>query len=194
MKKIIKIMAVIFGLLLLGTGIYFYGPLISWQQKQEHTTANSIIKAYDQTRDLPAILEIFQKDWYWLIASKPEYSQEFVEYMFKNSTPNKDPRYMGKLITKVLYENDQLVGFTSYYMKNFFIGIILFVVVKPEFRGKGYAQQLMKSAIEDLKQQGASLITLVTRTTNESAQKLYKRLGFTASYDQDGFVYFELKV
>lgn len=194
MKKIIKIIAVIVGLLLLGAGIYFYTPHISWQQKQEHTTANSTIKSFDPTRDLPAILEIFKKDWYWLIASEPEYSQEFVEYIFKNNRPNKDPRYLNKLITKVLYENDQLVGFTSYYMKNFFIGIILFVVVKPEFRGKGYAQQLMKSAIEDLKQQGASLITLVTRTTNESAQKLYKRLGFTASYDQDGFVYFELKV
>ena len=178
----IKILALILGLSAGATALYYYGP----QRTQQ--TPDSIIPFQDD-RDTTEILDIFEKDRYWLVSSE-DYSPEF---MLKNRAPNKhDSRYFGKLIIKVLRENDQFIGFTAYYMKNFCTGILLFVAVKPELRGKGYAQQLMKHAINDLKRQGASIITLVTRTTNESAQKLYKRLGFTVSYEEDGYVYFEL--
>ena len=115
-------------------------------------------------------------------------------FMLKNRAPNmRDSRYFGKLNIKVLRENDQFIGFVAYYMKNFFIGQLLFLAVKPEFRGKGYAQKLMQYAIEDLKKQGATMITLVTRTSNVAAQAVYKKAGFHVSHEEDGYVYFELR-
>jgi len=185
-KKITKAAAIIIALSFAATAIYYYLP----QPRQEVEAPHDNIVAFQPDRDTNEILDIFKKDRYWLVSSD-NYSPEF---MLQNRAPNKeDARYFGKLNIKVLYEMDKFVGFIAYYMKNFFIGTILFIDVKSEFRGKGYAQQLMQHAIADLKKQGASMVTLVTRTSNESAQKLYKRLGFRVAHEDDGYVYFEIR-
>ncbi len=182
-KKIIKAAAVIIGLSTAAAVIYYHLP----QPANQFT--NDKVLVFDDKRDTQAILNIFKDDWYWLVSSD-DYSPEF---MLKNRAPNKDPRYFGKLNIRVLYDQDNFVGFICYYMKNFFIGQILFIDVKKEFRGKGFAQHLMKYAIADLKKQGATMITLVTRTSNLDAQRVYKKLGFTTMLEEDGFVYFELR-
>lgn len=184
LKRLIKISALILSFGLIGATAYYYFaptpvPVIS----------DSVIP-FDYARDADSIKQIFTDDRYWLLSSQ-DYD---VEHMLRNKAPNKrEERYNGKLIIKVLYEHNQFVGFICYYLKNFFLGQVLFVDVKPEFRGKGYAQKLMKHAIADMKKQGATMITLVTRTSNTSAQAVYKKLGFNVSFEEDGFVYFELR-
>lgn len=182
-KKIIRATIIIIGLSLLGTLIYYHLP----QPKEEFL--NDKVLHFDEARDTKAILDIFKNDWYWLVSSD-DYSPEF---MMKERAPNKDPRYRGKLNIRVLYDRDQFVGFVAYYMKNFFMGQILFLDVKKEFRGKGFAQQLMKYALNDLKKQGATLITLVTRSSNIDAQRVYKKLGFKVAVEDEGYVYFEYR-
>ncbi len=184
LKRVTKIVALILSLGLIGaTAYYYYAPT------PVPVVSDSIIP-FDYARDAQNIKQTFIDDKYWLLSSE-DYD---VEYMLANKAPNKrEPRYVGKLNIKVLYENNQFVGFIAYYLKNFFLGQILFVDVKQEFRGKGYAQKLVKHAIEDMKKQGATMITLVTRTSNISAQSVYKKLGFTVSLEEDGFVYFELR-
>ena len=181
-KRIIKILALASAFSLAGAGLYYILP---------YAQSKECILPFKLERDKQEVLDIFIKDRYWLVASE-DYSPEF---MLENRAPSKnEPRYYGKLDIKVLYnDQNQFIGFIAYYMKNFFVGQILFLDVKEEFRGKGYAQQLMNHAIKDLKSQGATLITLVTRTNNESAQKLYKLLGFNVSYEEHGFIYFDLK-
>ncbi len=61
-------------------------------------------------------------------------------------------------------------------------------------RGKGFAQKLMQYAIDDMRRLGAKKITLITRTSNTSAQKLYNRIGFKEIYRDEGYVYFEYRV
>ena len=189
-KKIIKAAAIIVTLSFAATAIYYYLPQ-TWRYIPASTISGPVILDYDEARDTAEILDIFKKDWYWLISSE-DYSPEF---MLKNRAPKMhDPRYYGKLIIKVMYDNNQFVGFTTYYMKNFFIGQILFVAVKQELRGKGYAQKLTKYAIEDLKKHGATMITLLTRSANTAAQAVYKKLGFNVTFEEDGFVYFDMRV
>lgn len=182
-KTLTKVAAVLI-LLSFGASIfYYYAP-------QPLVEQISQISDFQDTRDTQDLLKIFETDRYWLISSE-DYDPL---HALQTRSPNKrDSKYFGKLHIKVLRENDQLVGFVAYYMKNFFIGQLLFLAVKPEFRGKGYAQKLMKYAVDDMKKQGASIITLVTRTSNVSAQAVYKKLGFTQTYEEDGFVYFELR-
>lgn len=183
-KKIVKIIALAVSLTLVGAAGYYYytptpAPLIS----------DSVIP-FDYARDAAHIKQTFIDDKYWLLSSE-DYD---VEHMLSKRSPNKrEQRYSGKLNIRVLYEDNQFVGFIAYYLKNFFLGQILFVDVKNEFRGKGYAQKLVKYAIEDMKKEGATMITLVTRTSNSSAQAVYKKLGFGVSFEEDGFVYFELR-
>ena len=167
------------------TVLYYYFP------QPAVTQTTDLIQDFNEARDSQDILNIFKEDRYWLLSS-PNYSPE---HMLSTRSPNKDDaRYFGKLNIKVLREAGKFVGFVAYYMKNFFIGTVLFLDVKPEFRGKGYAQKLMRYAIDELKKQGASIITLVTRSENYSAQAVYKKTGFVKTLEEDGFVYFDLRV
>lgn len=183
-KTLIKIAAVLILLSFGASVFYYYAP-------QQVLVPSGPITDFKDDRDTQDLLKIFETDRYWLISSE-DYDPA---YALSTRSPNKrDSRYFGKLNIKVLRENDQLIGFVAYYMKNFFIGQLLFLAVKPEFRGKGHAQKLMQYAIDDMKKQGASMITLVTRTSNLGAQAVYKKLGFTVTHEEDGFVYFDLRV
>lgn len=129
-----------------------------------------------------------KNNWYWLIASD-DFS---VNHMLKNRAPNnRDIRYFGKLIIKVLRVKNEFAGFTAYYKKNFNTGQLLFVAVKDEFRGHGYGFELVNYAVRALDQMGVSRVQLLTRTDNTAAQSIYKRAGFKEAYRVPGFVYFE---
>jgi len=142
-------------------------------------------------RDAKPILKIFDKDWYWLVASSREdYSADF---MLKNKVPpGGGPEKFGELVIKVLLEDGKLAGFVAYHKKKFYEGFLLFLAVDKAFRGKGYGEQLARYAIDDLFEQGCSVIRLVTRTNNTAARKLYKKLGFDEALIEDGFVYFQV--
>ena len=147
------------------------------------------IYKYDVERDTQKILDLFKSDWYWLVSS-PDYSPEF---MLKHRAPSKNPLHLGRLKIKVLRENNEFVGFIAYYMKMATTGLILFIAVEPEFRGKRYGEQLMRYALDDLVHLGAKVIRLTTRPANVSGQNLYKRIGFYETSRDEEFVHFEYK-
>jgi len=127
----------------------------------------------------------FKENWYSLI--EPE---DFdVNHMLDTHSPNSwEPHYTGKLNIVVLYQEGQPVGFGTYYLLNSVVGRIQFIAVDKEFRGKRYAQKLVNFAVNALKKMGAKSIKLSTRVNNESARKLYKRLGFPIVGEVKGFV------
>lgn len=160
-------------------GVYYY---------QTHVQEEPISE-YQEARDKAEILALFKSDWHWLTASD-DYDPVF---MLDNHAPNKrDARFYGKLQIKILREQNQFLGFVAYYQKTLAEGQILFVDIKPEFRGKRYAEKLMRYAENELRKMGVSMINLVTRTTNHRAQALYNRLGYIVIERDDvgGFVYF----
>ncbi|KAB7704484.1 ribosomal-protein-alanine N-acetyltransferase [Bacillus aerolatus] len=52
------------------------------------------------------------------------------------------------------------------------------IAILPEYRGKGFGERLFVCVMNAAKKRGASLMTLEVRVSNESAQNLYKKLGF----------------
>lgn len=167
----------------LGAGAWYYTSRVQ-----------TPIYDFEYSRDTESILEMFKKDWYWLDASFEHYTPEAIIYKFKNRTPHINPMYAGTMRIKVLREQDQLVGFITYHKEGADSGRILYLSVKSEMRGKRYGEVLARYAIDDLIAMGAKKIRLVTRTDNEAAQKLYKRLGFVETSRSDGFVNFEYLV
>lgn len=133
------------------------------------------IYAYEEQRDFPAMLDLFERNLYWL-TPYPD-SSNFKFYM-KYKTHSYNPLDFGKMKIKVLRERNQLVGFITYYMDTPTIGDILFLVVDEQFRGKRYGQKLLEYAINDLVSMGAQTIELVTRPENKAGHKLYERVGF----------------
>ena len=177
------IMATAIAIALIG-GTYYYA-----RYANVSTQGESPITEYQPARDKAEILALFKSDLYWLSAN-PDYD---AEYTLDHRAPNKDnQRYFGEMQIKVLREKDQFVGFVAYYKKTFDEGFINFVCIKPNMRGKRYAEQLMRYAEDDLRAMGVHRIRLLTRTTNHRARALYTRMGYTViELDEvGGFVYF----
>ncbi len=188
-KKLTIIKTVIVGLsIALGGGIAHYLQIWSTQ------SSNSPISDYNQQRDYADMTKLFVDDWYWLSAR--EYDKDRLDYQINTGSPNEyEPRYFGKMHFKVLRnEENAFVGFISYYMKNFYEGTVLYLAVRPEFRGKRYAQQLLDAAFKELKKSGARIVSLVTWVNNQQGNKLYPRYGFKEVRREGNYVYYEKPV
>jgi len=55
------------------------------------------------------------------------------------------------------------------------------MVVLPDWRDQGIGSQIIQRAIKEARDQGCARLTLLTDTTNESAQRFYGRHGFIPS-------------
>lgn len=148
------------------------------------TTKKVSIYDFNEQRDTTFILDLFQKDWYWLVAG--DFSPE---YMLRYQSSSKG----GNEIIKVLYKGTSPVGFVSYHREYLNECLLHFVAVKEEFRSKGYGLRLVKYAIKDMLARGCTNIKLVTRVDNYSAQAIYKKVGFKETERTNGFVHFEYK-
>ncbi len=143
---------------------------------------------YDPSLDRSFIIDLFKKDLYWLISdySAKDYS---VEYMLDNRSSSRE--HPGNLIIKTYRVHGQPIGFVAYYPKELFEGHILFLSVEKSHRSKGYARKMMNYAIQDLKDRGARVVRLITRTDNIHGQKLYKSMGFKQIWTDGAYVKLE---
>lgn len=152
--------------------------------------SSDAIWEFNEVRDTAFILDAFKRDWYWLVEGF-DFSPE---NLLKYRSVARRPDLKGKVKIKVAYEGKTPVGFVVYYPKSFSVGFINFVDVNPEFRSQGWAYKLVDYAIKDLIKEGVTRITLLTRSNNYAAQKLYTRYGFQETSRDEGFVYYDYKV
>lgn len=172
-KKILMIVCL--GAAVAGGWYYFHTPQTNIQE-------------FVESRDMQKILDLFDKNWYWLT---PQTREEFdPSVYFKYRTHSHSPAHFGKLLVKVLYEKESFVGFIAYYKEQFYSGRILFITIDPVFRSKGYGAQLLAYAVKDLQEQGASVIRILTRTENFAGQALYKKSGFKEDWRDNTYVEF----
>lgn len=76
------------------------------------------------------------------------------------------------------------------YMGLWFIldeGHITNVAIEPSQRGKRYGELLMRSVMEEMREQGMERMTLEVRVSNHAAQRLYQRLGFASAGVRKGY-------
>lgn len=155
------------------------------------------IVPYNAARDRASIIKLFHDNWYWLIAdaerdTKPEESTFFsIERYLDGGYAV--PSYADKRDeTIVVYcVDNKTIGLISYYAESFYKGILHFIVVDPAYRGRGYAEKLVRYACDDMKRKGLSSVQLLTRRDNVAAQKLYAKTGFKEFWHDDRFVRFE---
>lgn len=189
MKKIIKIVACFFTFTLIaGGGGYFYYR----HQVQQHS--GQTIVDFDKARDSEFILNMFKdpQNWYWLIAEGSVFSPEL---MLETRGYPQESAHRDNLFINLGYNNAEPAGFVAYYMSSLFVGKILFLIVDEKFRSQGWGRRLLDYGVQELKKMGAIRVELVTRTSNEAAQRLYKRYGFKEVRQYGpGFVEFSFDV
>ena len=151
------------------------------------STPKDGIYDFSPTRDTKDMMDIFNKNRYWLLAS----DDSSPAFMLKYRTWDANPAHFGKMRIKVLRENDKVVGFTTYHMETPERGRLLFLVVDESARGKGYGTMLAKLAMKELFTIGAEYVVLWTRVSNIRAQRIYRELGFKEKREENEYLYFE---
>lgn len=64
------------------------------------------------------------------------------------------------------------------------VGHIDSLYVLPELRSRGVGRLLMQAAYSEMRQAGATTVTLEVVATNDEARRLYERDGFTTTFVQ----------
>lgn len=98
-------------------------------------------------------------------------------------------QFLGKNINGVLHlyrAEGRAVGFTTIYRgysstRAEEVAILNDLFVSPDYRGRGYAKQLISHAIEEAKGRGFYRIQWLTAKSNMEAQNLYSSLGANKS-------------
>lgn len=148
------------------------------------------IEDYNPNRDYAGITTNLKVDEYWLFEEGMNFD---IDYMLNTKSPDKRPQLYGKLKIKVLLENGKFAGFITYHKDGYHRGRIQFLSVSKNFRGKNYGKKLINYAVKDLFSQGCTKVSLITRTNNIPAQKIYTSLGFIETERDKKFVTFEIK-
>ncbi len=158
-----------------------------------HLVSNHVVSGivpFDKARDSAFILKMFKDptNWYWLIEESSRFSPEL---MIETQGYPQETTNRGNLFIDVVYDKAEPVGFTAYLKNSIYSGKILFLLVDEKFRGQGWGYRLLDHAVGQLKKMGSTRVELLTRLSNESAQRLYKRYGFKEMYRfNPGIVYF----
>lgn len=77
----------------------------------------------------------------------------------------------------VLTENNQIIGYIVYWLIIDECHIATIAVDKA-YRGKGYAKELLRKALQSSVTEGAAFVYLEVRASNQPAKELYRSFGF----------------
>lgn len=110
--------------------------------------------------DVQAVVEIEKKC----------FSLPWSEKSFEDSITREDTIFL-------VCEEDVITGYIGMYV-SFDEASVTNVAVSPEFRKRGYGEQLVTAAKKEAKEAKADAIFLEVRVSNEPAISLYKKMGF----------------
>lgn len=106
---------------------------------------------------------------------------------FKNGNPEILVKYSNNFrnIFYVIKSKDKIVGYCIYYLKPALYlkgfekqSVICSIATDRNFRGRGVAEKLVRSSIEEMKVNGISSILLYVNVNNFPAIQLYEKIGF----------------
>ncbi len=116
-----------------------------------------------------ADLDLLRELWQEFQAEVEQYRQTWAE-----AVPDVE-RYVAEDVALVAEEDGQAVGFALARPRDAHVGYLSDIYVRPAFRRRGLARELLAAASAAL---GTELLSLTVSVTNDEARTAYRRLGF----------------
>ena len=110
------------------------------------------------------------------------------EFPYTDLTPEKIAQRLSAGIEIFKLEEDELIGFIELEQLSLEVYRINALQVKEEFRGQQYGRELLEFALNYLKAKGAQGIILLVKKDNETAKKLYQKMGFQFLKDHEKLI------
>ena len=123
-----------------------------------------------QTADLPRVVEI----------EKQCFGERWTIGAFQNELANAASSYF------VCVEGEEIVGYAGYWLI-LEEAHITTIGVDPKHQRRGFGELLLLTLVEHGAKAGAKWLTLEVRASNEGAQKLYEKYGFTSLGRRRGY-------
>jgi ribosomal protein S18 acetylase RimI-like enzyme len=147
--------------------------LFIWRDDQLSRTS-AIIRPFNADKDLAILSKLINANKF-LLSERPDFPTE--KFLLWRA-PELNPARKGQARIDVIEAEGVPAGFISFYRQSATAGFIWLLAVDERYRGRGMGEDLMLHALRELKRQGATHVTLSTRTFNKAALKLYYKLGF----------------
>ncbi|HZW61575.1 MAG TPA: GNAT family N-acetyltransferase [Candidatus Babeliales bacterium] len=145
---------------------------------------NAQVERYNQSRDRASVLEMIKKNAAVFVDAAEEDAQEgSFELDFGQKFTLKRTIY-------VYREGNKTVGFISYLTMGDEnpMGMIARLAILPEYCKKGFAQALIKQAMQDLQKQNKKAVLVTFVEGNTPAERLYEKVGFEKVAEAPGQV------
>lgn len=132
---------------------------------------------FDYNRDMKAVEKILKKEWSKLFLT-PHYDEALIYKMFHNKKPGDMSVPHLEATIDVLYIENKLAGFITYYVKKNRIGHLELLAIDSQFHHQGYGTFLIEHVIKECKKNGCSTLQLYVYLSNPSAVTFYEHLNF----------------
>ncbi|MBM7633002.1 GNAT family N-acetyltransferase [Geomicrobium sediminis] len=126
------------------------------------------------TSDVPYVIEAHRK----IYKEEYDYDESFVMFITQSITSLHKRNYHRENVW-IVDEQGQQRGSIAIQEASGKIAKLGLFLVEPVARGKGYAEQLLQTAIRFCINQGYEQIELITNANLLAARKLYRKNGFT---------------
>lgn len=141
------------------------------------------IKSINGGSNLLKLQEINKDNWINVIllcSGEDQQNRIFEKTIASNCLSIAQASIDDQWITRAIYDEDQLIGFTMYGHSDELKGYELCrLMIDYHFQGKGYGKTALELIVEEMKKQTTdSKILVCFQPDNEHAKKLYERFGF----------------
>lgn len=144
--------------------------------------------------DCGVVIPLF--DQYRVFYKQPS-DMALAEHFIKARLENNESVIFAAFASEENHESP--IGFTQLYpkyssaraIKNWILNDLY---VEEHHRGRGVGQQLIATAMNFAKQQGAKFVQLETAVDNFNAQRLYESIGFTQQEPDKDFLLYRIDV
>jgi ribosomal protein S18 acetylase RimI-like enzyme len=151
-----------------------FTQFVFFDLQSQHYDNAVVMREFDINTDKQAIKAMMTYDWEFLCGcGMYDYREAIVEERLKMLTGS----------CKVLYKENELIGFIKYSMETDNCAHINTLAVHKDHRKNGFASMLLQYACHDIASWNIDYITIDVRFDNEPARNLYRnRFGFTPLY------------
>lgn len=132
---------------------------------------------FDYKRDMNAVEKILKKEWSKLFLTA-HYDEALIYKIFHNKKPGDMSVPHLKIAIDVLYAENKLAGFITYYVKKDRTGHLELLAIDSQFRNQGFGTFLIEHVIQEFKKNECTTLQLYVYLSNPRAITFYEHLGF----------------
>ncbi|MBX2884985.1 MAG: GNAT family N-acetyltransferase [Granulosicoccus sp.] len=132
------------------------------------------------------LLDVDETNWYECV--KLEVAEDEAHFVDRNVFAIAEWKFEPENRLKAIYADSTLVGMLAYYFHDGHYGRFYWLyhlMIEPAQQGKGYGQDAVNLAIQEMRQLGATDIVTSHHPENHRAEHLYRKLGFVENGSLD---------